>query len=155
MTMSITKAHAKTAINKYEGLKRRIAGMREDARKTTKHLVRTAEIGGTAFLVGLTQGRTDGIEVLGAPVELVAGGALTLIALVESGEDYASHLGAVGDGAIAAYLTTLGRGVGVTMRQKALAAGAAAGSLPAGNAAATTKGVRLTADEVENLVNER
>lgn len=164
--LHLTKHDAKKAITRYEGLKNRIAGMREDAARITKHVVRTAEIGGTAFLLGLAQGRTDGIEVVGVPLELLLGGAGTLFSLIEGGQGYAHHIAAVADGALAAYLTTLGRGVGVTLRQKALAASGGAqqagaqgqvgtgtaGAMGAGGgASAVTKGVTLTADEIAEL----
>jgi hypothetical protein len=156
LSFNPTKADAKKAITNYQALKNRVAGMREDARKVTKHLVRTAEVGGTAFAIGLVQGRTDGVEVLGVPVELLVGGGFTLFSLFNGAGEYSDHLAAVGDGALAAYATTLGRGVGVTMRQKALGAGGGTQSLPAGSAGAvgagvTTKGVTLTPEEVAEL----
>lgn len=161
--LSVTKAHAKEAINRYESLKRRVAGMREEATKVTKHVVRTAEVGGTAFAIGLVQGRTDGVEVFGLPLELLVGGGFTVFSLLGGAGEYSDHLAAVGDGAIAAYATTLGRGVGVTMRQKALAGGgnqsppplAAGGSAGAVGAGVTTKGVTLTPEEVAELAGVR
>jgi hypothetical protein len=160
--LSITKAHAKAAIDRYEGLKRRVAGMREEAHKVTKHVIRTAEVGGTAFAIGLVQGRSDGIEVFGLPLELLMGGGLTIFSLMGGAGEMSDHLAAIGDGAIAAYATTLGRGVGVTMRQKALgASGGGSSQLGAGNTAGavgagtsagvTTKGVRLTPEEVAEM----
>lgn len=162
--LSITKAHAKEAINRYESLKRRVAGMREDATRVTKHVVRTAEVGGTAFAIGLVQGRTDGVEVFGMPLELLLGGGFTMFSLLGGAGEYSDHLAAVGDGAIAAYATTLGRGVGVTMRQKALAPQADQKSVPAqgnqgamgaGAAGVATKGVSLTPEEVAELAGIR
>lgn len=159
--LSITKAHAKQAIDRYESLKRRVAGMREEATKVTKHVIRTAEVGGTAFAIGLVQGRTDGIEVFGLPLELLLGGGFTVFSLLGGAGEMSDHLAAVGDGAIAAYATTLGRGVGVTMRQKALGgaaagqqslgAGGAAGAVGAGSGTTVSKGVRLTPEEVAEM----
>jgi hypothetical protein len=158
--LSITKHHAKQAIDRYESLKRRVAGMREEATKVTKHVIRTAEVGGTAFAIGLVQGRTDGIEVFGLPLELLLGGGFTVFSLLGGAGEMSDHLAAVGDGAIAAYATTLGRGVGVTMRQKALGgasqqsalpSGGAAGAVGAGSGTTVSKGVRLTPEEVAEM----
>ena len=156
--LHITKQHAKEVVHRYEGLKRRVAGMRQEAERITRQVVRTAEVGGTAFAVGLMQGRTDGIEIVGVPLELAVGGAATVVSLVGRG-DYTEHLAAVGDGALAAYATTLGRGVGVTMRQKALMGVSApqgqafpaspqGGSLEGG---ATVKGASLTPEEIAEV----
>jgi hypothetical protein len=155
--LQITKAHAKQAVERYENLKRRIAGMRNDAEKATKQLVRTAEVGGTAFAVGLIQGRTDGVEVFGLPFELLVGGGATVFSLMGGAGDHSHHLAAIGDGAIAAYATTLGRGVGVTMRQKALGGATSPESLPSGSSSGsvTAKGVRLTPEEVAEMAGVR
>lgn len=162
--LQITKADAKRAVTRYEALKNRVAGMREDAKRVTKHVVRTAEVGLTAFGLGVMQGRTDGVEILGMPMELVVGGGFTVFSLLGGAGEYSDHLAAVGDGAIAAYATTLGRGVGITMRQKALAAGGAAqgqmgtgsaGTMGPGSSGVTTKGVTLTPEEVEELTGRR
>jgi hypothetical protein len=150
--LTITKHHAKAAIERYEGLKRRVAGMKEEATKVTKHVVRTAEVGGTAFAIGLVQGRSDGIEVFGLPLELILGGGFTVFSLLGGAGEMSDHLAAVGDGAIAAYATTLGRGVGVTMRQKAMGGSTqplgsgSAGAMGAGST--VSKGTRLTPEEV-------
>jgi len=146
---AITKHQAVQAVNKYESLKRRVAGMREHANRATQQAVRTAEVGGTAFLLGLVQGRTDGIEILGVPLEAAVAATALRFSLLGGAGDSSHHIAAVGDGATAAYLNTLGRGVGVTMRQKALGTGG-------GGAATTsvvTKGTTLTPEEVAALSN--
>lgn len=146
MAMHITQQHAKHAMERYESLKRRIAGMRDDAERTTKTVIRTAEVGGAAFGIGLIQGRTGGIEVFGVPLELGLGAGLGLFGLFGGAGSYSEHLTNLGDGCIAAYATTLGRGVGTTMRSKSLGAGTT-GTLPA----AKTSGERLTPQEVAEM----
>lgn len=144
MALHITQGHAKQALEKYDNLKRRIAGMKENAEKTTKTVIRTVEVGGAAFGIGLVQGRTGGVEVFGVPLELGLGIGLNVFGLFGGAGAYSDHLHNVGDGCIAAYAATLGRGVGTTMRTKALGGGSA-GSL------AASKGERLTAQEVAEM----
>jgi hypothetical protein len=144
MAMNISQSHAKQAMERYDSLKRRIAGMRDNAEKTTKTVIRTAEVGGAAFGIGLIQGRTGGVEVFGVPLELGLGIGLNIFGLFGGAGAYSDHLHNVGDGCIAAYATTLGRGVGTTMRSKSLGGGAA-------KPLAASKGERLTVEEVAEM----
>lgn len=135
MAMTITKKDAQQAVARLESFKKRIANIRERAEETTERLVATAETAGAAFGMGVLQGKTGGVEVFGVPVELGLGLGLNAFALLGGAGKSASHLHNVGNGCLAAYATTLGRGVGATWKDKdksaALGAGSSA-SLPSG-----------------------
>lgn len=117
MPHSISKAELNRAHDRLMSLKNRVAGLRKTAEATTEKIVRTAEVGGTAFLAGVLQGR-GGVEVLGVPLELGAGVGLNLLGYFNAAGKMSDHLNNVGDGALAAYFVTLGRGVGEEMEEK-------------------------------------
>lgn len=85
---------------------------RQKAGEVTEKLVRTAEIGGTSFGFGFLNGRQGGVELFGVPIELAVGIGANLFAMMGVGRGMETHLASVGDGALAAYFHTLGRGVG-------------------------------------------
>lgn len=143
--LAITKKEAAQAVSKYDALRKKFAEVKTAGAKSAKHLVRTGEIAGSAFACGVIQGRTGGIEILGLPFELWAGIACTAVSVTGLAGTASEHVGAVGDGALAAYLTTLGRGVGTTMRSKQLG-----GEAPA----IAAKGLSLSPEEVAALSHE-
>lgn len=116
--MQITKRDAQHAIHRLETIKKRIANIREQAEQTTERVVATAETFGAAFAMGVVQGRTGGVEVFGVPAELAIGLGLNGFALLGGAGRASSHVNAVGNGCLAAYATTLGRGVGQTWKDK-------------------------------------
>lgn len=137
-----TMKDARNALTKLDHLKKKYAEMKVHGHRVTQHVIRTAEVSGTAFLAGMVQGRTGGIELFGFPVELLAGLGLTAFSLVGGAGDLSHHLAAVGDGALAAYSTTLGRGMGAASKAALAPAPAPAPT------AAVTKGSHLTPEEV-------
>lgn len=134
MAMTITKKDAQQAVARLETIKKRIANIRERAEETTERIVATAEVGGAAFGMGVIQGKTGGVEVFGVPLELGLGLGLNAFALFGGAGKHSNHLHNVGNGCLAAYATTLGRGVGATWKDKSLGAGTSS-ELPAGTAA--------------------
>lgn len=140
MAMAITKQEAKHAVKRLEGLKTRIASIRKRAEQTTEKFIRTAETGGAAFTMGMIQGRTGGIEVVGVPLELGLGIGLNVLGYFGGAGKHSDHLNNLGDGCLAAYLTMLGRGVGVSMKGKSLSGGSAG--------ALSSKGVSLSPEEI-------
>ena len=142
MSMHITQQHAKQALTRFDALKKRIEGMKEKAEHTTQKVVRTVEVGGAAFGMGLLQGYTGGVEVFGVPLELGLGIGLNVFGLLGGAGAYSDHLHNVADGCLASYATTLGRGVGTTMLQKS----EKPKELPA-----AVKGTRLTQEEVAEM----
>lgn len=136
MAMTITKKDAQHAMQRLEGIKRRIAGIRERAEQTTERLIGTAETAGAAFAAGVIQGKTGGVELFGVPLELGLGLGLNAFAFLGGAGKHSDHLHNVGNGFLAAYATTMGRGVGATWGKGKGALGAgSAGSLGAAKAA--------------------
>lgn len=80
--------------------------------QATQTVVQSLEVGGSSFGFGLVTGRYGGVEVLGVPGDLAAGLALHAAAFFVDDEHTADHLHNFGDGCTAAYLHTLGLGIG-------------------------------------------
>lgn len=99
-------SRARTVVEKSEGV--------------VAHAVQTVEVGGTAFGFGVAKGRFGSIEVLGMPVDMLSGVGTHLLAFLGGGK-YAEHLHNMADGALASYLTDLGKGVGADWRANAAA----------------------------------
>ncbi len=117
--MTISKADAKRAMTRLESLKSRVATIRKHAEKTTEKALATAEVTGAAFAMGLIQGRTGGVEVMGVPLELGLGVSLTIGGYLGLAGKHSDHLNNVANGCLAAYATTMGRGVGAAWADKA------------------------------------
>lgn len=147
MPMRMSKTDLRKAARSAESLRTRMKNLRKKSEKVTESIVHTAEISTAAFAMGFTQGRFNGgIEVVGVPLELLLGSALNLGAWMGLGGKHATHLHGIGNGCLAAYFTTLGRGVGQST------GGAAVSGLPAG--ARGTLGARgggFTDDELEAM----
>lgn len=147
MAHNYSQTELKKIAGRFDGLKARIANVRARAEKTTEKLLRTAETGGAAFAAGVIQGRTGGVEIVGVPLELGLGAALNVFGYFGGAGKYSDHLNNLGDGFLAAYLTTLGRGVGATMLTKTTG-GETKQVTQTDQAQIKAKGTRLTADEI-------
>ena len=103
------------------------------SRATIQTVVHTTEVSSAAFVAGVVQGRFGGIEVLGVPLDLGLAAVMHVAGFAGIGGRYSSHLHGFGDGFLAAFLTTTGRGVG----QQLLARRGASsqGALPGGGGA--------------------
>lgn len=135
MALAISKKDAQHALQRLEGIKRRIAGIREKAEQTTERLIGTAETAGAAFAAGVIQGKTGGVEVFGVPLELGLGIGLNAFAFLGGAGRHSEHLHNVGNGFLAAYATTMGRGVGATWGHKSALGAGSSGALPGGTRA--------------------
>lgn len=118
MALQVTKKDAVAAVHRLDAIKRRIANIKEQAEQTTERLLATAEVTGAAFGMGVIQGKTGGVELFGVPLELGLGLGLTAFGLLGGAGKHSGHLANVGSGCLAAYATTLGRGVGKTWASK-------------------------------------
>ena len=107
--------------DKHVHLKAKMERLNEQAEGMIEGLVRTVEVQGSAFVFGAIQGAwydprsTDdkqGAHFFGLPVEAVAGVGLHMFALLGVGGKFSSHLANFADGALAAYVSNLGRGWG-------------------------------------------
>jgi len=136
-----SKAELVKAHDRLQSMRNRIGNLRKQAEATTEKLVRTAEVGGTAFLAGVVQGR-GGIEVMGVPIDLGGGLALNLLGYFGAAGKMSDHLINVGDGALAAYFTSLGFGVGKEMESKG-------GILGSKETKTISKGATLSPEEIQ------
>lgn len=145
MALKITREQFETMQKRVETAKAAVGRARERTEEIVATVVRTGEVTGAAAMCGLINGRTGGLEVLGAPVDLASGLGLHVLGLLGGAGRYSEHVHSIADGALASYATTLGTSVGARMRREALAGrpggggggsvlpqggGAAAGALP-------------------------
>ncbi len=114
-TTSVRKAIAQN-----ESLRRRLAGFKAKGDAMANTVIRTAEVGMGAFVMGGIQGRFGDVSIGPVPVSLGSGLLLHAAGFAGVGGKNASHLHAIGDGCLAAYLATLGTGVGADLRKKAV-----------------------------------
>lgn len=145
---ALTKTEMKSAGQRLHSLKKRIEGIKNHTEKTVEKVIRTAEVGGTAFAIGVLNGKTGGVEIMGVPLELGAGIALNVLSYMGAAGKMSDHVGNVGDGALASFATMEGVKIGLQWAQKS---GGGQGSLPSGAAPslpAANAGVGLTPAEV-------
>lgn len=113
--MEISRAQVSDLRERAQRAMARARNMAEKSEAIVATALRTAEVGGAAFGMGVVKGRFGSIELVGVPIDLIASSGLHLLGFF-GGDKYADHLHALGDGALASYLTTLGAGVGAGMR---------------------------------------
>jgi hypothetical protein len=89
--------------------------MAEQHAETVGNVITTSEVGASAFLFGLAQGRFGGVMYRNIPIDLLAGVGLHVLAFAGIGGKNASHLHAFGDGALGSFLGGLGRQVGYSL----------------------------------------
>ena len=92
----------------------RLKNMREKGEAITERAVRTVEVTGSAFVLGLVQGAQvfKGGELLGVPLELGAGIAMHGLSLLGFAGKNGDHLANFGYGGLASYANIMGRGIG-------------------------------------------
>lgn len=120
--MKLTRADISRAASRAESLRARMANLKKKTEKVTERAVHTVEVGASAFGFGVLQGRSsdpNGVQLFGIPIELLAGIGLHGAGFLGLGGKMSSHLHGFGDGALAAYMATMGRGVGTAWKQKA------------------------------------
>jgi hypothetical protein len=136
--MKISQKDAQKMQKQLAGVSGRMKKLKAKAGEAVEVLVQSVEIGTASLGMGLVNGYfvddegNRGIQLFGVPLDL--GGAILLHGLGFVGGKYAEHAHNFGDGLLAAFLTTLGMGVGDKMRTERLARegqGAPAAALPA------------------------
>jgi len=95
----------------------RLRKVREQGEQMVEHATDTAVISGTAFALGVVQGRTGGIEVFGAPLDLLVGVGAHAGAFMKVGGKHSRQLHNIGNGALASYASIVGRGIGTNWKQ--------------------------------------
>lgn len=101
----------------YGKLQARAQTIANKGEKTIGTLVRTGEVSAAAFAAGMVQGKYGVVEVVGVPADLAVGAGLHLAGFLGLGGKMSSHLHSLGDGALAAYFVTLGKGTGLSMKE--------------------------------------
>lgn len=97
---------------RYEGLMKRADGIRKKGESAVENLVSAAEVSGSAFALGLVQGRYGPVSVVGVPLDLALGAGLHAAGFLGLAGKASGHLHAFADGALASFFFTLGRGTG-------------------------------------------
>lgn len=134
MPAMVTTAQVPRSVNvlrdKYLSLKSRVGRLNEKAKETIEGVVTVLEIQSMAFVFGAVQGAwfepdpskpgdKPGAHILGMPVEAVVGAGLIVGGFMGLGGDrWASHLTALGNGALAAWTSNVGRGWGFKWRKE-------------------------------------
>ena len=123
MAMLSGRSISKTDIAK---MQKRITSLQSRAKNAVaqaegimESVVQTTEVGVAALGLGLIQGRygADATSIQGVPLDLVAAVALHGAALLGVGGEMKSHMHNFGNGALASYLNTVGRGLGIGISQ--------------------------------------
>lgn len=92
----------------------------EQSKQTMETVVTTTEVSAASFLFGLAQGKFGGIQIVGVPVDLLAGIGLHILAFSKvGGKGNQKHLHAFADGALASFFNHLGRDVGYAIQTPA------------------------------------
>lgn len=148
----ISQADLVSLRSRAEGAISRARKSLEKADQVVDQAVKTTVTGVTAFGCGVAQGRYGGIELMGVPSDLLLGVAAHGLAFAGVGGRATAYMHAAGDGALACYLSTVGRGVGGDWKDRTLSGGstsrgalnAAAGAhtIPDADLAAMARGAR-------------
>lgn len=109
---SISKADIMKMQKRITSLQSRAKNALAQAEGVMEGVVTSMEVGGAAFGLGVFQGRYPAADLWGIPPDLTAALLMHGIALAGAGGEMKKHFQAFGDGALASYLTTIGRGIG-------------------------------------------
>lgn len=97
-------------------LSQKVDKLKHKAARVTKHGVQLLEITAGAALGGVVQGMSKdphGAHIMKVPADLLLGLGLNVAAVLDlAGEEYSPHLGNVGTGFLAAYVSDLGFAAG-------------------------------------------
>jgi len=118
MAFAISKSQLVSSVKRAEALQTRAKRVMARAEVVVKEAVSTLEVGGSAFVHGLIDGRYGGVEVVGVPLPLLTAGGMHVLAFMGVGGALAPHLHQFGNGALASYMTTMGRGAGIAWKEK-------------------------------------
>ena len=134
--MKITKSDIDKAEKQVATWKGKLEKYKDRGVRIANQLVGSVETNGSAFIMGLVSGRTGGVEVFGAPLEVVGGLVLDTAGVVATMLDspIGEHLSNVGDGMTAGWCYMTGLEAGTKWAAKAEKAEQK--QLPAGTAAA-------------------
>lgn len=120
--LQLSKNDVHALVKKAESLQNRVQKVKDKADNLVEQGVNAGVTVGVAFGFGVMQTRLGGVEVLGVPAELLAGAGAHILAFMGVGGKQSSLLHSAGNGALAAWAVTMGRGVGDHMNKKTGAA---------------------------------
>ena len=95
--------------------RKRVTAVKADAEEAVEVVVAAAEVSGTAFGLGIVNGRWGSPEVIGVPVDAGLGIAAHVLAFMDIAPQ---HLHNVGNGGLGSYFSALGVGVGQKMARE-------------------------------------
>lgn len=135
-----------------QNLTKRAQVIRAESGKVISRIVDAAEITASSFGFGVLQGRTGKMpEVLGVPVDLLAGIGMHGLAFFDVGDGMTRHFVAIGNGSLASFGHSMGVQVGAGMKG-APGTPPVQGELPAPSEYDDTlEGMDLTDEEIEAL----
>jgi hypothetical protein len=108
----------------------RVRAVRERGEHITEKAIRTVVVSGTAFSLGVVQGKTGGVEIMNIPLDLLVGAGAHVGGFMRIAGKHSDHLHNVGDGAMALFAGTMGRSVGNTWKTTGKLGFKSAGALP-------------------------
>ena len=123
------------------------ARLKENTENIVAEVVSAMEITITAGAFGVLRGYTGGVEVAGAPIDLLVGAAAHALSLLGGAGKMRSHVAAFGDGALASWANTLGVGVGARLKRKADAASKAVAATQGAGQLGTGSGTPVPVDQ--------
>jgi len=140
--VKVTASHLNKLRSQVEKFQARARAVAAKGEVMVQQAADTAVSTGTAFALGVVQGKTGGFEFMGLPLDLLVGGAAHAAGFMKLGGKNSNHLHNVGNGALALYAGTMGRAIGAnwkTTGKLGLGGGAkVAGMLPEGMSGADT-----------------
>lgn len=145
MPMRISENQLKTWQNKYNTALQRVRSVKEKANEVTESLVTSMVAGGSAFAIGVADGKTGGMDLKGIPVPLLLGGLAHTAAFMGVGGKSSHLLHAVGDGALCAFGYAQGRSVGIDWSKRSPAKSSSSGLLGESSGSATLTDAELAA----------
>lgn len=117
MALAVSQKDIINYKNRVDRLTARAKGIIEKSKQTMDTVVTTTEVSAASFLFGLAQGKFGGIQIVGVPVDLLAGIGLHIMAFSGvGGKKNEQHLHAFADGALASFFNHLGRDVGYAIQ---------------------------------------
>lgn len=111
-SLQLSKQHVNNLVARAQSITARAAKVKEKADMMVETGIRAAVVGGTAFGLGVVQGKYGGIELAGVPLELIVGLGGHIAGFTGVGGKASPMLHNVADGALAAWACTMGRGIG-------------------------------------------
>ena len=99
-----------------DNARNRVAKVKAEANEAVEIVVSAAEVSGTAFGLGIVNGRWGSPELVGVPVDAGVGIAAHVLAFMDIAP---AHLHNVGNGGLGSYFSALGVGVGQKMAREA------------------------------------